>query len=264
MTDITGRTQTVMIIGDPVETVASPPAINARFAELGLDARMIPLHIPSRVLHSFWEVLRGSDSMIGCSITYPYKREAFSICDICTDRARRLGVVNTVRRDAGGILCGDATDGVALVKSIEEAGINLEGRAAHVIGAGGGAGRAIVDAFCEAGVTALRLDDINQTRIDETKQIICSAWPTVSIDDRVHGDILVDATANGKSLNQVKLFFEPSVQNCIAACDIAGLQNASQFLAEANKLGKSAIDARDMGRGQVDAQLAFWFDGTRP
>lgn len=257
---INGRTKLIPIIGDPVDDVASPPAINARLSELGLDTVMVPFHVPPKALEAFWQLLRESESFIGCSITFPHKRAAFAISDTLTERAHRLGAVNTLRRNPDGTLYGDATDGLALVKAFEDTRVALKGRSVHIVGSGGGAGRAIVDAFCAAGVSTLRLDDINRPRAEETERIVRTAWPDVSISSNIDGDILIDATANGKSLNQVDLFSETALRNCVAACDIAGRHDTSQFLDQARRQGKVTIDARQMGEGQVEAQLGVWLD----
>lgn len=261
--DITGHTKFIPLVGDPVEGVVSPPAINAKLAELGVDARMLPLHLPPGNRDAFWQLLRSSESLIGCSVTYPHKQAAFGVTDRKSDRARRLKAVNTLRRNPDGTFFGDATDGLALVKAIEEAGITLAGRSAHVIGAGGGAGRAIVDAFCDAGVCALRLSETCDERLHDTVRMVRSAWPDVSLTEAASIEVLVDATPNGKSANQARHFSNDQIAACELACDIAGPKASSEFLMRAALHGIPTIDAAEMGRKQVVAQLSVWLADQR-
>ena len=102
--------------------------------------------------------------MTGCSVTYPHKRAAFDAVDSHTSRAARLGALNTVRCDAGH-LTGDATDGVAMCAAIAASGLTVTGRSALILGAGGGAGIAIVDALCENGIRSLSLVETHAERL---------------------------------------------------------------------------------------------------
>ena len=195
--------------------------------------------------------------MLGCSITYPHKHAAFAEADDITDRARRLGALNTLRRDKGGRLSGDATDGAALVHALTKAEVKVSGGKAHIIGAGGGAGRAIVDALCEAGIASLTVNDSNQTRLDETISLVKNSWADVMISAQGGAEILVDATANGRSRHNSPLFTSEAISASSVVCDIAGTRDVSQFVKLAIASGKPTIDATDMGLGQVEAQLGF-------
>jgi len=67
--NISGRTRLFPIIGDPVVGVVSPPAVNAWFQANAIDACMMPLNIPASNITGFWEMLRASNTFLGCSIT---------------------------------------------------------------------------------------------------------------------------------------------------------------------------------------------------
>ena len=55
---------------------------------------MVPMDVPAASLKAFWDLLRNSANMIGCSVTYPHKQAAFDAIDDCTPRAARLKAVN--------------------------------------------------------------------------------------------------------------------------------------------------------------------------
>ncbi|MEP6064354.1 MAG: hypothetical protein ABJ246_00830 [Paracoccaceae bacterium] len=256
---ITGTTKVFPIIGDPVSGVVSPPAINAWLKEHEIDARMIPLNIPSTTIGSFWELLRVSETFLGCSVTYPHKQSAFEEADKHTERAARLGALNTLRRERDGTLCGDATDGLALVHAIAEKGVCLKGKSVHIIGAGGGAGRAIIDAFCEAGIVQQSIEDEDKARREETALMVKKFWPSLLISKDRNAKILVDATPNGKIDGAPLLFPDQAIMNSEMVCDIAGVKGSSALLIRAEQMGKITVDATEMGRGQVQAQMNFLF-----
>ena len=257
--ETSGKTKLFPIVGDPVDGVVSPPAINAWLSARNIDAKMVPMNIPAQSIDAFWDLLRTSETFLGCSVTYPHKQAAFAQVDTRTDRAARLGALNTVRRNHDGSLSGDATDGIALVQAITDKLASLAGRTAHVIGAGGGAGLAIVDAFCEAGITGLVVDDMDAAKQVKAIELIAEYWPDVSVSIDQRADILVDATPNGKSVNATSLFTEDTIKKCEVVCDIAGNLRTSQLLTTSEHVGKTIIEAQEMGQGQVEAQMEFLF-----
>lgn len=257
--DISGTTKLLPIIGAPVAGVVSPPGMNDWFRTRGIDCRMLPLDVPAPVLTEFWTLLRASETFLGCSITYPHKQAAFQEADRVTDRAGRIRAVNTLRRE-GGALVGDMTDGLALMEALRVSGVPVAGRSAHIMGAGGGAGRAIADALCETGVSDVVLSDTDEGRLAETAAILRAHWPKVRIweEDRA-ADILIDATPTGKDQTAGPLFPAERIRECMAVCDIAGLQGESKFLRLAAELGKQIVDAAALGRGQISVQTSFVF-----
>ncbi len=73
----------------------------------------------------------------GLNVTIPYKKTVLPYCTALSDRARRIGAVNTlVRLPDGGIL-GENTDAYGFEKLIARAGIAVEGKKCLVFGSGG-------------------------------------------------------------------------------------------------------------------------------
>ena len=141
---------------------------------------MVPIDVPTESLKAFWDLLRNSANMIGCSVTYPHKQAAFDAMDDYTPRAVRLKAVNTVRSKSSR-LTGDATDGLAMCTAIDATGIEIKNGVAHVIGAGGGAGIAIVDALCERGISELIISETNKNRAKTVKTLLAQFWPNVIV-----------------------------------------------------------------------------------
>ena len=216
-----------------------------------------PPHWPA-----FWTLLRSSPTFLGCSVTYPHKQAACRAVDGRTERARRLGAINTVRRNPDGTLDGEATDGLATCAAIRATGFALQGRSAHIVGAGGGAGLSIVDALCEAGVTELALEEIDAGRLKVATELVRSHWPKVHLLERpAAAELLVNASTLGVQAEDAVPFSENEVRCAICVCDIVVLSETplSQL---ARSCGKVAIDGPAIGRQQADLQMTFVLGGA--
>jgi len=127
------------VIGHPVAHSKSP-WIHAEFARQthqGLDYARIeaPLDGFERTVEEF-RAAGGS----GANVTLPFKAQAFLYCkDAVTDRARAVGVVNTLIFEKGAAR-GDNTDGVGLLRDLTvNLGCKLAGARVLLMGAGGAA-----------------------------------------------------------------------------------------------------------------------------
>jgi shikimate dehydrogenase len=130
------------VLGDPVAHSASPPMHNAALAERGIAARYTRLHIRADELAEAFLML-PRQGFIGVNCTIPHKFAALELVDRVDDHARRIGVVNTVVVE-GERLVGYNTDGPGLSRAVRaELGVELREMRVMILGAGGGAGRAV-------------------------------------------------------------------------------------------------------------------------
>ena len=255
---ISGTTRLFPIVGRPVNGVFSPPAYNAWFKANGLDFRMFALDIASDSIETFWTLLRTSPSFLGCSVTCPHKRAAFETADRMSDRAARLAALNTLRRDPDGCLTGDATDGLAMVEAARACGERVTGRSAYVLGAGGGAGQAVADALCEAGVDRIILKDIDIARETAIAAKIGENWPDTEIETNDGpADILVNATALGKGGTHPLPFLRERVASADTVCDVVTGSTPTALVSLASALKKRTVTGNDMGQSQVAPQMRF-------
>jgi len=78
----------------------------------------------------------------GANVTLPFKQHAYELADQCTTRADDAGAVNTLMRQPDGTLLGDNTDGIGLMRDLNEnLRVDLAGKRVLVLGAGGAARR---------------------------------------------------------------------------------------------------------------------------
>lgn len=162
---LSGETRVIAIIGDPIAQVKSPAGVTKALLENGRNALVIPIHVTPADLDQFVRGVSLAKNFDGLIVTVPHKFAATSLCNTLTDRARFLGAVNVMRRNADGSWHGDMVDGPAFVGGVRNAGCKPEGQRALLVGAGG-AGSAIALALLEAGVSELSIHDEDNARRD--------------------------------------------------------------------------------------------------
>ena len=130
------------VVGDPVEHSLSPQMQNAALAASGLTMRYARFRIAPEELPEALRLMCEHD-FVGCNLTVPHKIAALPLLDQVDDRARQIGAVNTVTF-RGGRSLGSNTDGAGFSRAVrEEFAVDLENLRVLLLGAGGGAGRAI-------------------------------------------------------------------------------------------------------------------------
>ena len=130
------------VIGDPIAHSRSPQMHNPALRACGIDAQYIRVQVPvGRVAEAFG--LFAEHGFLGVNCTIPHKFEALAAMHEVDSLARQLGAVNTVViRD--GKLKGFNSDGPGFLRSVEESfGRRVNELKVLILGAGGGAGRAV-------------------------------------------------------------------------------------------------------------------------
>lgn len=130
------------VFGDPVAHSLSPQMHNAALEACGIPARYCRLHIHPEDLPEALRLLPKA-GFIGSNFTIPHKAALMTLLDGVDEHATKIGAVNTVVVD-GERLSGFNTDGPGLLRAVRaEFGVDLRDLRVMVLGAGGGAGRAI-------------------------------------------------------------------------------------------------------------------------
>ena len=200
MTPITGATIAVGVIGDPVRHSLSPTLHNAAFAALGVDA-----------VSAAYPVAGGDDAgraavhamrtlgIRGLSVTMPHKEAVADAADHRSAAVEALGAANCLVNDDG-VITAHSTDGDGLVRSLQvESGIEVDGRAVVVIGAGGAA-RAVVDSLGRAGAM---VTVVNRTadRAMAAASLAGDRGRVGSAGDVEAADVVINATPIGMNAN---------------------------------------------------------------
>jgi len=130
------------VLGSPVAHSASPPMHQAALQACGLPQTYGRLHVLPDELPEAISLLQHT-GFTGVNLTLPHKTAVLPLLTQIDPKARTLGAVNTVVF-AADAASGFNTDGAGLERSVAESfGVPLSALRVLILGAGGGAGRAI-------------------------------------------------------------------------------------------------------------------------
>lgn len=243
------------VVGNPVMQSLSPAMHNAAFRAIGLDAVYLPLAATDA--DDFLRFARAFD-VRGASVTIPFKRDMFQRLDEADALSRRVGAVNTVRRD-GDRWVGTNTDVAGFLRSLDEGG-RLAGTRAAILGAGGAA-RAAAVALSSAGARV----SIHARRIEQAETVASLVDGVAATLPPLPGtwDLLVNATPVGMAPNVNDTPLPDYTFDGATVYDLVYNPLETRLLREAAAAGCRTIGGLGMLVAQAEEQFAWW-SGRRP
>jgi shikimate dehydrogenase len=194
------------VIGDPVAHSKSPQMHNPALVAAGIDAAYARLHILPREVEECLRLLPQA-GFIGINCTIPHKGSVLAAVDAPDETARRAGGVNTVIVQPDGTTAGTSTDGGGFSRAVRESfGASLRDLRILVLGAGGGAGRAVAMQCASENCLSLTLANRTVEKLPPLAKEIGAFYPTEQIaltsDSELAGavgavDLVVNCTAVG-------------------------------------------------------------------
>ena len=127
------------VIGDPIAQSKSPMIHGFWLERLGLPGGYERVHVRSDELASYFAARRSDPAWRGCNVTAPHKQAVSPLLDRIDPLAGRIGAVNTVVAEAGG-LTGYNSDVAGVLGALPPTHLKA-GDEVCIIGTGG-AGRA--------------------------------------------------------------------------------------------------------------------------
>lgn len=158
MKNIDGQTAVYGIIGNPIGHTLSPLIHNTISERMGINA----VYVPFRANDDIKAMAKGLFSLgvKGINVTVPYKTDIIGeLCGL-DPLAKEIGAVNTLKYTEEGYY-GYNTDILGLDRELEDEGIDLYGKDAVILGAGGAA-RAV--AFLCASKSPASITIVNRTK----------------------------------------------------------------------------------------------------
>jgi shikimate dehydrogenase len=155
------------VLGDPIEHSLSPVLHRAGYEAVGLDWEYAAHRVVSGGLPDFLASL--DDDWRGLSLTMPLKREAISLVDELSERARLAGAANTIVLEADRLV-GDNTDIPGAIAAIRER--TPAPLATAVIIGGGATATSIGLALADLGVRSLEVVVRSPERAFETVETV--------------------------------------------------------------------------------------------
>ena len=267
---ITARTNVLCVIGHPIEHSMSPIMHNAALKDLSLDYVYLAFNILQNDLK---KAVLGFKmfSIKGINVTLPYKEKIIPYLDKIDPLAEKIGAVNTIKNE-GKYLIGKNTDASGAKKALLDAGCEITGKKALILGAGGAA-KAVsfaisedLDAVYIANRTEKRAIKLAKDLTNKT--MIKAVGKNMSINTLKNlvndVDILINTTPLGMYPNiEGSPISEEMLHKNLFVFDIVYNPLETRLLKEASKIGCKTLGGLDMFVNQ--GALAFeWWTGKKP
>lgn len=197
---ITGKTRLFGVIADPIHHVRAPQMLNPLFLDWGVDAVLVPFHVPPGRLADAVAGFKAFPNLGGFAVTIPHKESMHALCDDLDQTARRVGAVNCVRREPDGRLIGAMFDGSGFIAGMRAHGFEPRGQKTLLLGAGGAAA-AIAFALADEGVARLVIANRTISKAQDMAARVAAAVPGVPVAagpaDPAGFDLIINATSVG-------------------------------------------------------------------
>ncbi|MDO6586436.1 shikimate dehydrogenase [Salipiger sp. 1_MG-2023] len=255
------------VIGAPVAHSRSPRLHGHWLRTYGLPGHYVPLEIAAEDFEAAVRTLPKL-GFVGVNVTIPYKEKMLEIADVVSDRATRIGAVNTVIFRADGKIHADNTDGYGFIENLCQGAPGWDAAAgpAVVFGAGGAA-RAVIASLLELGAPEIRLTNRTRLRADALKNEFGSRVRVVEwvqagnvLDDAA---LVVNSTSlgmAGKAKLRVPL---DGLRKGTVVTDLVYTPLQTRFLRVAAEQGCTCVDGLGMLIHQAVPGFERWF-GKRP
>ena len=183
------------VIGSPVTQSRSPLIVNAAFEAAGLDWAFVAFEVAPGQAAAAVNAARVL-GLGGLMVTMPHKADVIPALDRLTPAARALGAVNSIGWEDEELV-GHNTDGAGLVASLKiDEGIDVAGKRAAVIGAGGAA-RSIIWALADAGASEVVVINRTASAGAVAAELAGRVGRVGAESDLVAADLVVNATSVG-------------------------------------------------------------------
>ena len=270
---ITGTTQLLGVIGDPITHSLSPVMHNAALKALGADFIYVAFPVAAGGLEP---AIAGftATGVQGFNITIPHKQAIMPLLTEITAEAQAVGAVNTVWRTERG-WAGTNTDVagfIAPLKTIQD----WSGATALVLG-NGGAARAVVEGCGQLGFAAVQVVGRNPEKLAEFEHSWGQSPRRSSL--TVHGwdhlprqlptaDLIVNTTPIGMHTTAGQIPLEANHLALAPATalvyDLIYTPRPTQLLTLAAQRGLVALDGLEMLVQQGAAALEIWLQRPVP
>lgn len=181
-----GNTNVCGLIGNPVRHTLSPLIHNSLAEITGINMVYVPFEVADGDVS---DAIKGALALgiRGLNVTIPYKSDVIPCLEDIDPLAKGIGAVNTLVRTPNGGFKGYNTDMTGLYHSMQDEGVELDGRIVVILGAGGVARPA---AFLCASKGAKKVYVLNRTyeRAMEVASEVNRALYDVNRDDIVTAD----------------------------------------------------------------------------
>lgn len=250
---------------------------NPALREAGVDAQYVRVQVPVGQVKEAFGLFREA-GFLGVNITIPHKFEALDAVDEVDPLARQLGAVNTlVIRD--GHFLGYNTDGPGFLRSVREAfETDLRDLRILILGAGGGAGRAVAVQCALNGCWKLLLANRTEEKAkalakelrvltgqtSPVREIASVPWDSGHLRHELENvDLIVNGTSLGMKPGDPPLVPPGSLRPHHFVFDMV-YGASTPLIASAREAGAKWVDGRSLLLHQGAISFEHWFGRAAP
>lgn len=254
------------VIGWPITHSRSPMIHGYWLRTMAIDGSYEKVAVRPEEAKQFLRGLQDA-GYVGCNVTVPLKEIAFETAQEKDPSAIAVGAANTIWIDDGR-LCAANTDTYGFMTHLSQTVPDWQRRDSPVLVLGaGGAARAIVHGFLEAGIGEVRVSNRTQARAEALAahfgpRVKIVAW-TRQQDAARNVSVLVNTTTMGmKGQGDIDLDLSAADERTVVA-DIVYVPLETKLLAAARARGLRVVDGLGMLLHQAVPGFERWF-GKRP
>lgn len=269
------------VVGDPVAHSLSPPMQNAALEQCDLAFRYAAFQIAPNELAEALDLFRAHD-FLGLNLTVPHKIAAVPLLDSVEQRAQKIGAINTIVRENEKFV-GHNTDGPGFLRALREVfSVDLRDLRVLLLGAGGGAGRAL--AYQCALETCERLVLVNRTFekaqmlarelggyfsgprvLGPEARLEAVRWEAAALRTQLaRTDLVIHATSLGLNRADPSPLPPALIAPHLMIYDLVPKKTPTRLLADAAAAGARGANGITMLLHQGALAFELWFDRTAP
>lgn len=258
---ICGTTSLIAHIGYPTFTFKSPQIYNPYFRHAGIDAVVVPMGCQAADYPDFLRAVFTLTNITGALITMPHKVSTVGLLHQASTAVHIAGACNAVRRNAAGQLEGALFDGEGFVRGVLRKGLQLAGKRALVVGAGG-VGSAIAASLAAAGVSELQVFDTHSLAAHQLAERLRLHYPQLQVhtgSNDSHGmALVVNATPLGMHVDDpLPIDINRLQPDCLVG-EVVLRTEMTALLIAAQQRGCRVQVGSDMLFEQIPAYLEFF------
>lgn len=254
------------VIGWPISHSRSPMIHGYWLKRYGIDGEYTKLAVKPEEAAAFLRSL-AEQGLAGCNVTVPLKEIAFATADEVEPSARAVGAANTIWLDGGRLVAANTdTYGFITHLSRQVPDWKERDRPVLVLGAGGAA-RAIVFGFLEAGVSRVIVANRTLERAVALAahfgpRVMAVDWAARSVAADDAGVVVNTTTIGMKGEGSLDMDLTHLDSRAVVA-DIVYVPLETGLLAAARARGLRTLDGLGMLLHQAVPGFEKWF-GVRP
>ncbi len=254
------------VIGWPIEHSRSPLIHGHWLKKYAIDGSYTAEAVKPENVETFLGSL-AERGLQGCNVTVPHKEAAFAAAQLKDPSALAVGAANTIWLENGKLACANS-DTYGFMTHLRKSAPEWDVRdgAISILGAGGAA-RAIVYGFLQAGAADVRIFNRSMERSQALAahfgpNVKAFMWPMRNEQSRQASVIVNTTTLGMKGEGNPDIDFSILKSDCVAA-DIVYVPLETAFLKSARAHGLTAVDGLGMLLHQAVPGFEKWF-GVRP